>query len=56
MCIVFVNDIVYFFVLLQNLYALLYLIRFKTYSWYQSNIWLQGDAFVVKGLAQFLGQ
>jgi hypothetical protein len=27
---------------------------FKTYLWYENNIWLPGDAFVVEGLARFL--
>ena len=49
-CVLCVNAIVYFFVFLNNLYVLLHLIRLKTYSWYQSDIWLQGDAFVAKDL------
>ena len=49
-----VNAIVYFSILIKNLYALLHLIMFKTHNWYQSDIWLQGDAFVVEALARFL--
>ena len=50
-----VNAIVYFSILIKNLHALLHLVRFKTYSWYQINLWLQGDTFVVHSLARFLG-
>jgi hypothetical protein len=50
-----VDSIAYFFFFLKNLYVLLHLIKFKTYSWYQSGICLHGDAFFVKSLIRFLG-
>ena len=50
-----VNAIVYFFVLLKNIYALLHLIRFKTFGWYQRDILDLGGHFCCRGFSLVLG-